>query len=306
MNRRLAFILILSTFHLGCLLPCAHGQANLPLDVSPNAPQEQPAGASSSPSSKPREKDLKQFAQQMITRPTAQAKLPEEDPARAAITRPGGSTAVSQPALPSSEQTGANPATTPAPPVVVADPIESRPLGMAPAASKPGELSAEPGTGWGATQTILALALVVGLILVGKQLVLRWMGQPAAVNRSRLVEVMSRVSVGPRQHIVILRMGSRILVLADSAGQMRPLANIEEPEEVAAILKSVTASKPASISEGFNQLLGRFDQDFDQAENLRRREEGEDLGESQLDRTRDQLSGLLARVRSMAGNGGAS
>jgi flagellar biogenesis protein FliO len=156
------------------------------------------------------------------------------------------------------------------------------------------------------TQTLVSLAVVVGLILVIRQLALRWLGRPAAINRSRVVEVLSRVSVGPRQHVVLLRMGSRIIVMADSAGQMRPLANIDEPEEVASILKSVTQGKPSSISQGFGQMLGRFDREHDQEDDaLRRRDEGEDFSEHHLDRTRDQLSGLLARVRAMAGKGGA-
>lgn len=192
-----------------------------------------------------------------------------------------------------------------APPVVPLDPNENKPLGPSGAGQLDNNLQAS-GSNWGITKTILALAFVVGLMLAGRQLMLRWMGRPATVNKSRAVEVLSRVSVGPKQHVVLLRMGNRILVVADSAGQMRPLANIDEPEEVASILKNVTTSRPSSISQGFGQMLGRFDQEYDeQDDSVRISEEGQDTAEFQVDKTRDQINGLLARVKAMAGKGGA-
>ena|GEM_PF-5553871 len=278
---------------MGPVMPCAYGQANAPMDVS--------SVSETLPSSTP-ERDLRQFAQKMVQRTSQPASQPV-----AAATVPASTPVTTPPAAPAAAPVMTQSAPL-MPPVVAPDPNESKPLGTksTPRSSGSGSAGSSDGSNWGMFQTIIALAFVVGLILVGKQVVLRLMGRPAAVSRSRVVEVLSRVSVGPRQHVMLIRLGGRIIVVGDSAGQMRLLANLDEPEEVASILKAVTSSKPTSVSESFNQLMGKFDQDFDRAEAARLRDEGKDLTEHQADRARDQLSGLLARVRSMAGKGGGA
>lgn len=278
---------------MGPALPCALGQANAPLDVSP---------ASGQPAADSRDRDLRQFAQQMVQR-TSQPSASTPPASEPAQVSPAPAAALTPAVSPAGSAGGV---ASPAPPVVAPDPNESKPLGTKSTPRTPGssDASSSEGSGWGMFQTIIALAFVVGLILVGKQVVLRLMGRPAAVSRSKVVEVLSRVSVGPRQHVMLIRLGGRIIVVGDSAGQMRLLANLDEPEEVAGILKAVTSSKPTSVSESFNQLMGKFDQDFDRAEADRLRDEGKDVTEHQADRARDQLSGLLARVRSMSGKGG--
>lgn len=317
-------ILILS---ISLMAGVVHAQANRPLEVNANNPNNASSNDSSQAGTQAasqaemvrRARDLAQKADAAqrraatpVTQSTPTTPAPFPAPAQAA-----GSSSELSPLPPLAKPAAATTSTAAAsgtasaetataPPVVPVDPNESKPLG--PSGQNPGgknDLQATS-SAWGMTKTILALAFVVLLILVGRQLMLRWMGRPAAVNRSRAVEVLSRISVGPRQHVVLLRMGGRILVVADSAGQMRPLANIDEPEEVASILKSVTTSRPSSISQGFGQMLGKFDQEYDQDDDkLRISDEGQDTAEFQVDKTRDQINGLLARVKAMAGKGGA-
>lgn len=299
-----------------------HAQANRPLNVSSDARNTTTDNSSQAASREEMVRRAQEMAQQAEaaqrravtpTRSESAAALPLQNRNQPTADSPSATQSGDQEALalpgPGADAAKvANDAAAmaAAPPVVPLDPNESKPLGPS-SAGQLGENGLQAsGSGWGMTKTILALAFVVVLILVGRQLMLRWMGRPATVNKSRAVEVLSRVSVGPRQHVVLLRMGDRILVVADSAGQMRPLANIDEPEEVASILKNVTTSRPSSISQGFGQMLGKFDQEYDeQDDQLRISEEGQDTAEFQVDKARDQLNGLLARVRSMAGKGGA-
>src|SRR5690606_12807455 len=142
----------------------------------------------------------------------------------------------------------------------------------------------------GTLGTLGALGFVLAVILVARWAWIRFGG--GVISRSTpAVEVLSRTSVAPRNHVLLLRVGGRILVVGDSAGGLRTLTQIDEPDEVASLLEAVTAAKATSVSQGFAQLLsskgGEFAIDADDPEH-------------RVDRARDSLSGLLSRVRTLS------
>ena len=149
-------------------------------------------------------------------------------------------------------------------------------------------------------QTITALGIVIALAL-GVRYVYSRMGGKVASYASPVVEVLSRTTVAPRSHVMLLRVGGRVLVVSESSAGMRTLASIDEAQEVADILGAVSAAKPTSISKGFSQFLHKFHDEH----------EGESDDAVVVDaapqgRMRESVSGLLARVRSMGREGGAS
>ena len=123
-------------------------------------------------------------------------------------------------------------------------------------------------------------------------------GRVAAPASTSVLEVLSRVSIAPRNHVLLMRLGSRILVVGDSPAGLRTLADIADPEEVAGLLAAVVAAKPNSISAGFSQMIGRFQGAYH--DDARVADEGNDTAELHVDRARDRLSSLLSRVRSMS------
>lgn len=152
--------------------------------------------------------------------------------------------------------------------------------------------------------TLTALGVVVGLILVLRAVVAKVTGRAPASSHSPVLEVLSRTSVAPKNHVLLLRLGQRILVVGDSAAGLATLADIDDPEEVAGLLQAVSASKPGSASQGFTETLEGFDGQYDDFDRPAR--EGRDSGEHRVDRMRDGISGLKARIRAMAaGKGGA-
>lgn len=183
-----------------------------------------------------------------------------------------------------------------------------------PATGSGAEAAADQGGGDGSwvLRTLGSLGVVIVLILLLRTVIARWNGRTSSSSSQAGVEVLSRVTVGPRQQIVLVRMGTRILVLADSAGRLNMLTAIDDPEEVAATLATVTASRPTSVSAGFASALKRFQQDYrpsirntgavgDQSGRADRTDDdgqGLDDAEIHVDRARDQLSGLLSRLRS--------
>jgi flagellar biogenesis protein FliO len=150
-------------------------------------------------------------------------------------------------------------------------------------------------------KTLTGLGLVVGLALLVRWVYIR-LGGTVATSSSPVVEVLSRTNVAPRSHVMLLRVGGRVLVVSDSSAGMRTLASLEDDQEVADILGAVSASKPNSISKGFGQFLNRFNEDY-------REQEGMDLVDNEAHGAggvRNTVSGLVSRVRSMGRQGGPS
>jgi flagellar biogenesis protein FliO len=158
-------------------------------------------------------------------------------------------------------------------------------------------------SGW--MQTTAALVVVIALILSLRSVAMRWLGTPAA-GRNAAIEVLARVPVAARQHVLLLRAGRRVLLVGDSpAGGLRTLADIDDPEEVGAILQSVAASRPQSVTQGFGQLLQRINGSYDDEQRLAMAEGGDER-EFAVDSARDQVRKLLARVRGFARKGNGS
>jgi flagellar biogenesis protein FliO len=151
-------------------------------------------------------------------------------------------------------------------------------------------------TPWWLT-TACALAVVLILIFVLRALLTRWAGRSAVGGNSALIEVLHRAAVAPRQYVLLIRMGSRLLLVNESPNGLRTLATIRDPQEVAELLTNLATSKSSSTSAGFHDLLrrvtgGQRDQET--------RDGGGDDQEYLVDSARDELSGLASRLRAMA------
>ena len=150
-------------------------------------------------------------------------------------------------------------------------------------------------------QTITALGIVIGLLFLIKFLYAKATGHVTTSNPTA-VQVLARTSIAPRNHIVILRVGSRILICSDSAHGTRTLSEITDPQEVAQLLAETSAAKENSISKSFNNMLGRYGADYDHKG--RHPDEGLDTVEFQSDSARESVSKLLSRVRDLSSKGG--
>ncbi|HXE54869.1 MAG TPA: flagellar biosynthetic protein FliO [Tepidisphaeraceae bacterium] len=148
-----------------------------------------------------------------------------------------------------------------------------------------------------------ALCVVVGLIFF-----LKWCGKfffPSAVGRSstRVVEVLSRSVLAPRQQVMLLRVGRRVIVVADSGSQMSTLCEIGDPDEVAALVGQMRDEKHAAVA-GFGSLFGRFRRKFDTVEEEAQAQtpplQDEEPDGQTITSAREELSGLRDRVRLLA------
>ncbi len=216
------------------------------------------------------------------------------------ISDPPGEAPKAQPPSRASAAPAAKPAEPePTPPqenLPLGRPAVLEPDGSIPAAPAGSAVGGSSSQAW-ILQTLTALGLVVALILLVRWLITRVSGAAGGVGVGGVVEVLGRQMIGPRMHLVFLRVGDRIVIASQSAAGLQPLTELTDPQEAAIFLSRLQASRPASISQGFKQLLGRFETQH----------EGDDSGDGEADepvsRARDEVTGLLARLRAMKGGG---
>lgn len=144
--------------------------------------------------------------------------------------------------------------------------------------------------------TLAALGVVIGLIFLLRWLAKKWgMGGGVRVVSSPIVEVLSRTTVAPKNHVVLLRVGSRILVVNDGSAGMRTLATVDDPDEVAGLLQSVESARETSMSNSFGRAMSKLSSQWSSNDDAA--ELGLDDSEAGVDRVRGALSGLRDRLR---------
>ena len=119
----------------------------------------------------------------------------------------------------------------------------------------------------------LALGSVIGLILA-----LRWgarklMATPAAAGNAHLMQVVARTALAPRQQMLLVRVGRRLIVVGESGGHLTSLGHIEDPDEVAAVLgqaKTATLATPTPAAAAFGSLFGKLSKRFGGVADARR------------------------------------
>ena len=154
-----------------------------------------------------------------------------------------------------------------------------------------------------------ALAIVLALIFALRSVLKRAFVAGGGAGPSQAVQLLSRTVLAPKQHLLLLRVGKRLIVVADSGGQMSPLSEITDPDEVAALVGQVRDEKLSAAGPTFGGLLGRIrngmeaggaSPDADQphpAAALDRFNEPGDGEDAETAATRQEITGLLAKVR---------
>jgi flagellar biogenesis protein FliO len=150
----------------------------------------------------------------------------------------------------------------------------------------------------------IALAIVLGAIYVSNR-IWRRLGMPGAGTRpSGALQVMSRLVVAPKQQVMLIRVGTRRLVLvANNGTQMTALSEITDPEEAAVLIGQVAVERESSSTATFHDVLGAEEKQFDPQTNVDARPtpgspEAEE--EAALAATRDELNGMMEKVRDLS------
>jgi flagellar biogenesis protein FliO len=183
--------------------------------------------------------------------------------------------------------------------------------------------AASSGSGFDVRRVTLALGGVVALLLVVKLGLKRVFGVAGAPRSSRAVQVLTRSPLSPRHQLMVLRVGRRLLVVADGGGQMNTLSEITDPDEVAALLGQLQEDHGAAAK--FGSVFGRMrkpyeaDEDGDEdaeaesrptsgvdpfdlgaGENDGQRGERIERNDPAVTTTRQEVLGLMDKVRMLS------
>ena len=124
----------------------------------------------------------------------------------------------------------------------------------APASTQPGSIAA-PNVEL--PKVAAALAVVLGLAFVLRAVLRRVFPAVASAGATRAIQVLSRTVLAPRQQLMLVRVGRRLIVVGDSGGQMTALSEITDPDEVAALVGQVKDEKLSAAAPTFGGLLSR-------------------------------------------------
>lgn len=180
-----------------------------------------------------------------------------------------------------------------------------RPAGTTTAPTSP----ASPGLSW--MQVLLSLGLVIGLILALRWAGGRFFGLSSTARASRTIQVLSRSMVAPKQQLLLVQVGRRLLVLANNGSQISPLCQITRADEVAELLGQIQREKAESLGTSFSGWFGKAEEKFQDAP---RPQSPPGDGESsrgdaepssgpvdpELAVTREEIGGLMDKVRSLS------
>lgn len=160
------------------------------------------------------------------------------------------------------------------------------------------------GDGW-LFSTLAALGVVLALVFGLRWLLRRGGIVTASVPQGSVVEVLSRTTIAPRSHVILMRVGQRILVVNDSSNGMRTLSTIDDPEELADLLGAVDAARPSSMTKSFSGVMGKLSNHWSATEaELDSDPAVEHLEDGvTMDRTRGALSSVRGRLAALSGGG---
>jgi flagellar biogenesis protein FliO len=105
-----------------------------------------------------------------------------------------------------------------------------------------------------------ALAAVIGLLFLVKTVFRRAGSLMVVGNRpSGVLEILARYPVARGQHLVVLKMARRVLLLHQSGAVMTTLSEVTDQNEVASLLARMEAGSRMKESARFRAALNRFD-----------------------------------------------
>jgi flagellar biogenesis protein FliO len=144
---------------------------------------------------------------------------------------------------------------------------------------------------------LLAMSAVVGLIFA-----LKWGAgklNPGLTTRSAgTMSVLSRLPMGPKQQLILVKVGRRAVLVGQAGGQMSSLCEITDADELAHLVGQAQGEK--TVSAGFASLFKKQQNDFEpnrrEISQITETREDEELALE----ARRELLGLTERVRGLS------
>ncbi len=178
-------------------------------------------------------------------------------------------------------------------------PIRSAASVAAESAAKP---ASAPSSGFGGlAQVVTALAVVIGLIFIGKAMARKFVPGAKAGPAKGVIEILARHPLAKNQSIVLVRIGSQIVALNQGRESSESVLVINDAAEVARIIGQIEGKSPDSVSAGFNRLLANARMDLETTSDEPELQGNENLDEQleEMAAAKRQLMELRQHVRTV-------
>ncbi|HEX2972374.1 MAG TPA: flagellar biosynthetic protein FliO [Tepidisphaeraceae bacterium] len=146
-----------------------------------------------------------------------------------------------------------------------------------------------------------SLAFVLLVIFAVRWVGRRFLGLSPVRDSSGVIQVLCRSTLSPKQRLLLVQVGRRMVLVADCGSQMNALCEITDPEEIAALTGQIEQRKADSSTNAFLSMVGRASAQFEETE-----KPSPEPDEStptapgvdpQVSGMQKELSGLLEKVR---------
>lgn len=127
-----------------------------------------------------------------------------------------------------------------------------------------------------------ALALVIGAIVILKVVAGQVLGiKSAGANANKGVRVLSRTMIGPKQQMILMQVGRKLVLVSDCAGKVVPVTEVTDPDEVAELAGQAlgTATRAGEFTAALQGNTTRYQDN-----------EVSSRGESEYEPVEDELS----------------
>lgn len=171
-------------------------------------------------------------------------------------------------------------------------------------ATESGEASAaaKPSSGLDTGRVLLSLGVVLVLIFALRFFGQKWFAPAGARSSGRTVETLSRAMIGPKQQVLLIRVGKRrVLVVGDSGGKLSSLDQITDAGEIAELVGQIHTEKLGPTATAFAGLFGKNAEKFAASEVEKTETVETESNVEAVSSTQRDLQSLLSKVRRVSG-----
>jgi flagellar biogenesis protein FliO len=159
-----------------------------------------------------------------------------------------------------------------------------------------------PATSFDWQRLVLAMVVVLGAIFALRAVAAKYVPGMATVKASKAVRVLSRSPISPRQQIMLLQVGRRVIVVGEQAGQMAALSEITDADEVAALVGQIENDVSITPKKPFAALFSKSQDAYEPQPQPQHRSSFEpsiEKPDREIEDAHEEISGLIDRMRSL-------
>jgi len=159
----------------------------------------------------------------------------------------------------------------------------------------------------GVFRVVGALGVVIGCIFIVRFAGKKFLGLQTTGSGGGVVQILSRTPISPRQQLMLIQVGRRIVLVANCGAAMNALCEISDADEVAALAGQLQERKRTSATSAFLSIFGKAGAKFEAQQQTMatteihsEEEASQEPLEPELATTRQEMRGLMDRVHQLA------